>query len=168
MVHVPKVSRHDLEAKTHVIGRGTFPVDRYEQGDGWLYMARPFEGHPHIAYMEAYLLPSLGLQVNRWGHHPGSAYAWYDFYIDVMAFEVGEGCWTTRDFYLDVVVLEGRAAQVADTDEYLEALKAGLLTVDEASYALTHTHALLNGLAKRGYSLQGWLEVQGVKLTWRR
>ncbi len=88
-MHALKVSRYDLEARTHVISKGAFEVDRYERGDGWLYLARPTVHHPHIAYMEAYLLPALGLQVSRWGHHPGSAYAyaWYDFYIDVMAFE---------------------------------------------------------------------------------
>lgn len=166
-MHAPKVTHYDIVAKTHTVSGGPYPVDRYEQGDGWLYLARPYVDHPHIAYMEAYLLPRLGLQVNRWGHHPGSAYAWYDFYVDVMAFEVGEDCWTTRDFYLDVAVIEGKAAQIADTDEYLEALGVGLLTTDEASYALTHTHALLNGLAEHGYRLSDWLRAQGVTLTWR-
>ena len=114
-MHAPKVSYYDLQAKTHTVSSGPYPVDRYEQRDGWLYLARPFVGHPHIASMEAYLLPALGLQVNRWGHHPGSEYAWYDFYVDVMAFEVGETCWTSRDLYLDVVVVESRAAYVVDT-----------------------------------------------------
>ena len=167
-MHAPKVSRYDLEARTHVISRGAFAVDRYEHLDGWLYLARPFVGHPHIAYMEAYLLPQLGLQVNRWGHHPGSAYAWYDFYIDVMTFEVGERCWTSRDFYLDVVVVEGRAAYIIDTDEFLQAQAEGLLTPDEAAYALTAAHALLNGLAKHAYSLRGYLETQGMSLIWHR
>lgn len=167
-MHAPKVSRHDLKAKTHRVAQGAFAVDRYEGGDGWLYLARPFIGHPHIAYMEAYLLPMLGLQVNRWGHHPGSTYDWYDFYIDVMAFDVQDTLWTSRDFYLDIVVVEGRGAHIADTDEFLAAQAGGLLTQAEASYALTAAHTLLNGLAKHGYSLHDYLETQGLVLTWHR
>lgn len=155
-MHAPKVSYYDLEAKTHTVSSGLYPVDRYEQRDDWLYLARPFVGHPHITSMEAYLLPALGLQVNRWGHHPGSDYAWYDFYVDVMAFEVGETCWTSRDLYLDVVVVEGRAAYVADTDEFLQAQAEGLLTAEEAEVALTTAHKLLNGLGECGYSLRAW------------
>ena len=165
-MHAPKVSRHDLTAKTHVIERGTFAVDRYEKGDGWLYMARPLVDHPHIAAMEAYLLPALGLQVNRWEHHPGSEYAWYDFYIDVMTFDVQETLWTSRDLYLDVIITEGKAARILDTDEFLGARAKGLLTAAEAEFALTTAHTLLNGLGSCGYSLRAWLRgVVGLEVT---
>ena len=164
-MHPPKVSRYDLAAETHTVASGSYPVDRYEKGDGWLYLARPFVGHPHIAYMEAYLLPALGLQVNFWQHQPGSSYAWYDFYVDVMVFETGE-CWTSRDFYLDIVVVEERAAYIVDTDEFLAAQIEGLLTPDESAYALNTAHALLNGLAKCGYSLRTWLKsTVGLEVT---
>ena len=167
-MHAPKVTYYDLEAQTHILSKGAFAVDCYEKSDGWLYLARPFVSHPHIAYMEAYLLPALGLQVNRWQHHPGSAYAWYDFYVDVMAVKVDEACWTSRDFYLDIVVVEGRAAYIIDTDEFLAAQTEGLLTPDESAYALSAAHNLLNGLAKCGYSLHSYLETQGLTLTWHR
>lgn len=163
-MHAPKVSRHDLTAKTHVTERGTFVVDRYEKGDGWLYMARPLVDHPHIAAMEAYLLPAPGLQVNRWQHHPGSKYAWCDPYIDVMTFDVQETLWTSRDLYLDVI--EGKAARILDTDEFLEARSEGLLTAAEAEFALTTAHALLNGLGSCGYSLRAWLRsVVGLEVA---
>ncbi len=157
-MHPPKVSRYDLSVKTHTVDRDSYPVDRYERGDGWLYLARPFVDHPHIAAMEAYLLPALGLQVNRWEHHPGSSYAWYDFYVDVMSFEVGQPLWTSRDLYLDVVVTEGKGAQILDTDEFLQARAEGLLTAEEADAGLTAAHNLLNGLGKYRYSLRAWLE----------
>ena len=158
-MHPPKVSRYDLAARTHTVNKGdVYPVERFEQGEGWLYFARPLVAHPHIASMEALLLPALGLAVNRWGHHPGSEYAWYDFYIDVMAFGTGETLWTSRDFYLDVIVVEGRAAYITDTDEFLAAQAEGLLTQKEAAYALETTHTLLNGLAECGYSLRAYLK----------
>ncbi len=165
-MHAVKTSTCDLLAQTHVVTRGAFAVDRFEEGDGWLYMARPSVGHPHIAYMEAYLLPALGIQVNRWQHHPGSEYAWYDFYVDVMTFETGETYWTSRDLYLDVVVVEGQAAYIDDTDEYLAAIEEGHLDTEEAAYALTTAHTLLNGLAKFDYSLHAWLKnVAGLEAT---
>ena len=165
-MHPPKVSHYDTAAYTHTVASGSYPVDRYEQGNGWLYLARPFVGHPQIAGVEAYLLSALGLQVNRWQHQPGNEYAWYDFYVDVVTFEVGETCWTSRDLYLDVVVVEGKSAYIADTDEFLEAQAEGLLTPEEAAYALTAAHALLNGLAKCGYSLRTWLKsTVGLEVT---
>jgi hypothetical protein len=132
-VHAPKVSHHDLRENTHRVNKGTFAVDLYELGGGWLYRARP-----HIASMEAYLLPR----------------------VDVMAFEVGEDARTARNLYLDVVTT-GRAAQIADTDEYLAVLGAGLTTAGEAGCVLTRTDA---PLAKYGLA---W-GAQGVSLTWRR
>lgn len=157
-MHAVKTSTYDLKAQTHTVASGLYSVDRYEKGDGWLYLARPFVGHPHIAYMEAYLLPALGLQVNFWQHQPGSRYAWYDFYVDVMTFETGKTCWTSRDLYLDIVVVEGKAAHIIDTDELLAAQTEGLLTSEEAAYALNTAHDFLNGLAKCAYSLRVWLK----------
>lgn len=166
-MHPPKVSRYDVAARTHTVSKGdVYPVERFEQGDGWLYLERPLVDHPHIASMAAYLLPALGLQVNRWGHHPGSEYAWYDFYIDVMAFEPGETLWTSRDFYLDVIVVEGSAAYITDTDEFLAAQAEGLITQAEAAYALEATHTLLNGLGECGYSLRAYLKkTVGLEVT---
>ena len=158
-MHPPKVSRYDLTARTHAVSKGdVYPVERFEQGEGWLYFTRPLVNHPHIASMEAVLLPALGLAVNRWGCHPGSEYAWYDFYVDVMAFGTGETLWTSRDFYLDVIVVEGQSAYITDTDEFLAAQTEGLLTQKEAAYALEATHALLNGLGECGYSLRAYLK----------
>ncbi len=165
-MHPVKTSIYDVAARTHTVEGGSYSVDRYEEGDTWLYLARPFVGHPQITYMEAYLLPALGLQVNFWQHQPGSSYAWYDFYIDVMTFETGEALWTSRDLYLDVVVVEGQAAYIADTDEFLAAQTERLLTPEEAAYALTAAHTLLNGLAKCGYSLRAWLKnAAGLEVT---
>ncbi len=165
-MHPVKTSIYDVAAQTHTISLGSYPVDRYEQGDGWLYFTRPFVRHPHIAGMAAYLLPTFGLQVNRWQHHPGSSYAWYDFCVDVMTFETGRTCWTSRDLYLDVIVVEGKAAYIIDTDEFLEAQTEGLLTLQESVYALNTAHNLLNGLAKCGYSLRAWLKnVVGLEAT---
>ena len=165
-MHAPKVSRYDLAAKTHTVDRDSYPVDRYEQGESWLYLARPFVDHPHIAAMQAYLLPALGLQVNRWEHRPGSPYVWCDFYVDVMSFEVGQALWTSRDLYLDVVVTEGESARILDTDEFLQAQAEGLLTAAETDAGLTAAHNLLNGLGKCGYSLRAWLKgAAGLEVT---
>lgn len=165
-MHPPRVTRYDIAAKTHTVGSSPYPIDHYECGEGWLYLTRPFIGHPHSAAMEAYLLPSLSLQVNRWSHHPESNYAWYDFYVDVMTFDIGEALWTSRDLYLDIVVVEGERAEVLDTDEYLAAVKEGFLTRREAALALTRAHELLNGLAKYGYSLEDYLNAQAIQLKW--
>ncbi len=142
----------------HTVRQGAFAVDRYEWVGSWLYTARPLVDQPRISYMEVYLLPALGLQVNRWQHYPNSDYApWYDFYVDITAFDVEETCRTSRDFYLDVVVVEGRGAYIADTDEFVQAQAEGLLAQAEAAHTLNTAHTLLNGLAEHGYSLEAYL-----------
>jgi uncharacterized protein len=163
-----KVSHYDLAAKTHTVKAGVFPVEVYEQCDDWLYMARPYIDHPDIAAMEAYLIPTLGLQINRWQHHLQSTHAWYDYYIDIMKFDIAKTCWVSHDFFLDVLVIEGKAAHILDTDEFTVALEGGLLSSAEATYALTKMHELLNGLAKHKYRLPQYLRSQDVMIAWRR
>ena len=167
-MHPPKAARYDLTAGTHTVSQGVYPVEVYEQGDGWLYLARPLVGHPRIAAMEAYLLPALGVQVNRWDYRPGGAYDGCDFYIDIMTFEVYDTYWTSRDLYLDVVLSDGKAARILDTDEFLAAQTEGLLTSAEVTEALSAAHALLNGLAEHAYRLHDHLETRGLTLTWHR
>jgi predicted RNA-binding protein associated with RNAse of E/G family len=156
-VHAPKVSVYDLKALTHEVKWGLCPVARFELGDGWLLMERPMIDHPDLLAMASYILPSLGIAVTRWTNRPQSTYAWYDYYVDILTCEVGETRWTTREFYLDVIVLENRAALTNDTDEYLEAVRAGYLTQAEAEDALTTMHRMLNGLGECGYSMRAWL-----------
>jgi predicted RNA-binding protein associated with RNAse of E/G family len=67
-----------------------------------------------------------------------------------------------RDFYLDILVVEGKAAHVLDTDEYLQGIQGGFLSSDEAQFALTRTHELINALAENGYSLESYLHKHGI------
>ncbi len=156
-MHPPKVSHYDAEAMTHTITKGLYPLTRLELNETWLLAQRPMVDHPDFLALSTYVLPDLGIAVTRWTHRPESAYAWYDYYVDILTCEPGPTCWTTRDLYLDVVVVEGKFALTSDTDEYLEALREGLLTLEEGAYALTKMHTLLNGLAECGYSMKAWL-----------
>jgi uncharacterized protein len=163
-----KISHYDLAAKTHTVKAGVFPVEVYEQCDDWLYMARPFVNHPDIAAMEAYLIPKLGLQINRWRHHPQSSYTWYNYYIDIMKFDIAKTCRVSHDFFFDGLVIEDKAVQILGTDEFTTALEDDVLSLAEATYALTKMHELLNGLAKHKYRLPQYLRSQDITLAWKQ
>jgi predicted RNA-binding protein associated with RNAse of E/G family len=160
-----KIIHYDLAARTSTVKAGCYPVDMYESGDAWLYMARKTVSHPYIAYMKVFLIPSLGLQINKWQFHKvdiPDEYSFYDYYIDVGKFEQAEDVWLFHDFYLDVLVVEGKGAHVLDTDEYLEALSEKLINSEDATFSLETTHSLVNGLAENGYNLEAWLKQKGI------
>lgn len=157
-MHAPKISSYDLVAKTHTVSKGTFSCERLEVMDGWLLVERPMVDHSDFFALSSYMLPDLGIAVTRWQNRPESDQNWYDYYVDILACEVEGELWTTRDFYLDGLVVEGKLALTNDTDEYLEAVREGLLTETEAASALTKMHTLLNGLGECGYSMKAWLK----------
>ena len=132
-----------------------------------LFFALPVDGVA-IDYLQAHVLPGIGFQVSKFNWRPHvSEGDKIDYYIDIVEItEHSSERWHVRDFYLDIVVVEGKHAEVLDTDEYLAAVQAGFLTHKEAAFALTKTHALLNALAKHGYSLEAYLNAQGTTLTW--
>ncbi len=126
-----------------------------------------YDNHPESLTMRGQVLPDLGLQVVRFEYRkPERPHANFDYYVDVVRVSEQGERWVVRDLYLDVLVFEGERAEIIDTDEYLEATEEGHLDAEEAAYALTTAHILLNGLAKHGYSLAAYLQAEGVTLAW--
>ena len=82
--------------------------------------------------------------------------------------ELGGRCWRTEDHYLDLIVRTGCGVDVLDTDELLDAVLAGLPVAATAQSALATTYRTLDGLARHGYRLDGWLSTVGVSPTWSR
>ena len=167
-MYPPKLITYNLLEQTSTVKAGSFPVDRFEVCADWLYLARPLVDHPYIAYLKAFTLPKLGIQINRFFHHDKEIprdYTYYDYYIDIGdVTEKTQEQWLLRDLYLDVVVAEGKAAHILDTDEYLQAITEQLIDTKEAAFALETTHNLINGLAENNYRLEPWLNQKGVEL----
>jgi predicted RNA-binding protein associated with RNAse of E/G family len=130
-----------------------------------LFMARPLAGHPKIAYFQSWLLPRLGLRVNRWGMHPGAPVE-HDFYVDVVDIETGP-VWRTTDLYLDITVRTGQDQQLLDADETLAALRAGLIDQAAAERAFQRAFRAVDGIAAAGRDVDAWLAGQGIPTTWR-
>ncbi|MCT2587115.1 DUF402 domain-containing protein [Actinophytocola sp. S1-96] len=140
-------------------------VDHYRRTDFGLYLARPLDGHPNIAYFRTWLLPELGLKVGRWAAHPGQTLD-HDVYIDVADIETG-AVWRSVDLYLDVLVRDRVDLRVLDTDEVLEARSAGLIDDAAARRAFERTFAAVDGIAAAGYDVEAWIAaVFKVTLTW--
>ncbi len=166
-VHPPKVESFDLVAETNTDPKQTLrDVDEYRLEPFGLYVARPMPGHPHLRYLESWLLPEAGLRVSRWHWHPGSAPN-HDFYVDIVDIETGPSRWRCVDHYLDIEVGDGRYARLVDIDEFVVAVQANLLDAETAQRALERAYRCVDGLAHHGYDLAAWLRSQGIMLSWR-
>lgn len=169
---------HDVNTRTLFPREKTFEVYRvgetsqetpehFTVNETSLFWGLPLDG-TNINYMQAHVLPDPGFQVAKFGWKPRVPDKYkIDYYVDIVNItEHSEERWHVRDLYLDIVIIEGKYAEVLDTDEYLAAIGAGYLSQDEAALALTSLHNLLNILAEHGYSLEAYLASQNIKLEW--
>lgn len=170
-VHPPKIELFDVAGRTNTDPKGIVrAVDRYEVTDFGLYLARPLEGHPDIAYFRSWLLPAAGLRVGRWRAHPDRELD-HDVYIDVVDIDVVDTergpVWRTVDLYLDVIVRDSGELRVLDTDEVLAARVDGLIDDETAQRAFARTFAAVEGIASAGYDVEAWLAgAFAITLTW--
>lgn len=165
-VHPPKVEVFDLPAKTNTDPkRQVRRVNEYRLTPFGLYVARSMPGHPRLAGLRSWLLPGLGLRVTRWHWRPGHERD-LDFYLDVVGIETGDIRWRATDYYLDIEVRQGHDAQVLDYDEFVLAVRAGLLDSETAQRALEIACSTVDGLARHHYDLPKWLRDNGIELSW--
>ena len=166
--HPPKVEVFDPGAMENIDPKGIVrAVEEYREEPFGLYLARPTPGRAQFHYLESWLLPGLGLRITDFWFSPGHERD-QDFYLDVVRVRRDGGRWLATDLYLDLVLKDKQSVRVIDTDELLAALAAGLITAEDAEYALTTTYAAVEGLAAHGYDLAGWLSTKDVRLSWRR
>ena len=167
-MHPPKVERFDVAAMTNTDNKGIKrTVDEYRTEPFGLYMARPTPGRENFSYLESWLLPELGLRVSDFHFTPGHERD-QDFYLDVVRIDVDGGIWTTQDLYLDLVLRTGKDVELLDADELIAATKGGLVSEDDAVYAVQRATATASALAAHGYDLRRWLATREITLRWQR
>ncbi|GAB3903726.1 DUF402 domain-containing protein [Kibdelosporangium lantanae] len=171
-IHPPKVELFDVAGMVNTDPKGfRRDVDEYRRTGFGLYMARPMAGHPHLAYIESWLLPEFGLRVSKWRPKPGRVRE--DFYIDLVDIDpdfgarTGSTVWRVVDAYLDILVYTGDRLEVLDTNEVLAALESGLIAAGTAQRALERTYRTVEGITRYGYDVGAWLADSGVQLVWR-
>jgi len=166
-VHPPKIQTFDVPSGVNTDNKGfRREVAEYRLAPFGLYMSREIVARPSAHWIESWLLPDLGIVVSDWWWNPGHERD-QDFYLDIALVERGEHVWRTTDLYLDVVVRTGRWSELLDVDEFVAAVRAGLVDEPTAEWALERSHAVLAGLAAHGHDLDAWLATHGVTLTWR-
>ena len=171
MIHPVVVSTYDIDkrvrTRTKAWGLEVAKLTRYEVSTDRLLYFSTLTNNPGLSGIHGSIFPDLGFQVVRFLYlEPKADDADFDYYLDIVrVIERGQR-WVVRDLYLDILVYEHQHAEVLDTDEYLAAVQAGFLAQREAAFALTRTHELLNGLAEYGYSLEAYLNAQGIHLKW--
>ncbi|GAB2662992.1 DUF402 domain-containing protein [Saccharopolyspora gloriosae] len=165
-VHPPKVEIFDLDAKTNTDPKGIVrQVGEYRLEPFGLYLRRAMPGHPKLRSLESWLLPDHDLRITRWKLHPGHSDDW-DFYVDIARIDPGPARWRSVDHYLDVLVTDGVRTELLDVDEFTQAVQAELLDEETAERAMRSACTALDGLARNGYRLDGWLRELGIELSW--
>ena len=157
-----------MAARTNTDPKGFVrAVDDYVRTPWGLYMARPTPGRAQFHYLESWLLPALGIRVNIFHWNPGHERD-QDYYIDITTITVDDSdVWHTADEYLDLVVRTGTATELVDVDELLEAQRMGLVSPDTAERAIQTAVTVIDGLARHGHQLAGWLASNEIELSWR-
>jgi predicted RNA-binding protein associated with RNAse of E/G family len=167
-LHPPKVEVFDPVARANIDPKGILrEVEEYREEPFGLYLARPTPGRAQFHYLESWLVPGLGLRLTDFWFSPGHVRD-QDFYLDVVRVRRDGPRWIATDLYVDLVLKDKLSLRVIDTDELLEAHAAGLVTAEDAQYALETTYAAVEGLAAHGYDLTAWLSTKDITLTWRR
>ncbi|MGJ0184954.1 DUF402 domain-containing protein [Corynebacterium glyciniphilum] len=165
--HPPKVEIFDVPRLSNTDPKGCRrQVDRWDQRDGMLYMARPAD-HPRFGYLESWLIPPLDLRVNRFHFRAGEGgrFADQDLYVDIALIEHDGPLWRTTDLYVDLVTYAGGRWEVLDLEELGEALSAGHLDATTTARALESSQRLINGMLDEG-GVDNWLGAQGFTLSW--
>ena len=166
-IHPPKHETFDLTDRTNTDPKGIVrAVDVYTVQPWGLYLARPTPGRAQFHYLESWLLPDLDLRATVFHFNPGHERD-QDFYLDIGRYTPGPNRWHSEDHYLDLVVRTGRAVEVADVDELLTAVRAGLLTPEAGERAIHTALATVDALAAHDHDLHRWLSTLGITLTWR-
>ncbi|MGV9411417.1 DUF402 domain-containing protein [Nocardia sp. NPDC003693] len=166
-LHRPKVEYFNVDELTNIDPKGFVRhVERYHAEPWGLYMARPSD-HPEFHYIESWLLPRLSIRATIFHFTPGNLRD-QDYYIDIGEFvRVSPQKWTSVDHYLDLVVRTGREVELLDVDELLAAHAAGYVELGQAQRAIESATAAIDGIAAHGHSFEGWLESEGITLTWK-
>lgn len=73
--------------------------------------------------------------------------------------------WRTRDLYLDILELDGRV-RVEDADELTAALAAGMVSAEQAAWAIDRALDAVAGIAAHGGDVDAWLAAAGHPVTW--
>ncbi|MET9018911.1 DUF402 domain-containing protein [Actinopolymorpha sp. NPDC004070] len=162
----PHVETYDVAAGINVDREGTSrPLDAWRVTDFGLYFSRPVTGHPTIGWVQSWILPGLGVRVSDFRAHRGLVRT-ENHYVDVMATTVRGQVWRTVDHYLDILVRTGVDARVVDSDEFVAAVRAGLLGQADAERALESSYAAYAGIVGHGHDVDAWLAGLGIALTW--
>ncbi|APT92830.1 hypothetical protein CPHO_07935 [Corynebacterium phocae] len=164
-MHAPKVETFSVPRGINVDPKGyERPVETFRETDFGLYMARGAT-HPRFGYLESWLLPTLGLRVNKFHVRSGDN-EYQDFYIDVVQISAQDGLWETRDLYVDLLSTTGRPVDVEDTDELSKAATEGLLEAEFVEYAIDATLRAVEGITRHDDNVMAWLDSLGMALEW--
>ncbi|QPK80294.1 DUF402 domain-containing protein [Corynebacterium lizhenjunii] len=119
--------------------------------------------HPAFGYLESWLLPSLGLRVNKF--HERASNVYQDFYIDIAEIRPGQ-TWSTRDLYVDLLCTTGTPVTVDDIDELSRAASEGLISAEDTEFAIEATLRAVEGITRHGDDPLAWLSSLDLELTW--
>lgn len=164
-MHHPKIETFNVAGSVNKDPKGIDrAVDSYRTTDFGLYMARGAD-HEKFGYMESWLLPELGLRATVFHFREGEEVK-QEYYFDVADISVKNDVWSTRDLYVDLLSNTGQPVEVVDIDELSQATSQGLISAEDAEFAIETTLRAVEGITRHGDDAMAWLASLGYELTW--
>jgi uncharacterized protein len=165
-LHSPKIELFDLARRINVDNKGHMrPVDKYESHPFGLYMSRAVYDRLPAIWLESWIIPASGLRISKWTYTPDHAPS-HDYYIDIVDVGIDDQTWRVTDLYLDIELTNLHGARLLDIDEFVAAIRAGLLAPQLASDALRNSHKAVEELVENGYDLEEWAKDRGYSIDW--
>lgn len=159
-----KIETYDFSSMFHSTSNQPYKLKHLEGREKYFYAARPFINHPKYSYWEAFLIPHLNLQLNKYYQHSGKY--WCDAYIDIATIKITKEKLIVTDLFIDICVSEQQRAYVLDFKDFDEALKQSLMSPELITTALTSFEYLMNSLAKHNYAVQSFLDAENIAIDW--
>ncbi|WP_293772106.1 DUF402 domain-containing protein [uncultured Corynebacterium sp.] len=168
-MHSPKQETFDVDARINIDPKGfDRAVDTYAVTEFGLYMARG-ANHPRFGYLESWLLPEVGLRVNKFHVRDvgtGAVSEYQEYYTDIARIERAATRWTTTDLYVDLLSTTGQPVDVDDIDELSQAAAEALIPAEDVEFAIEATLRAVEGITRHGDDVMAWLDSLGMHLTW--
>lgn len=161
-----KIETYNFSRKLQNSGGVSYKLDILEAKENYYQVAKPWLNHAKYSYWEAYLIPHLNIQLNRYYQHEGKH--WCDAYIDIGTIEQGKDKLIFTDLFVDICVTENKSALVLDLSDFAAAIQENLLTQEQISITMKTLEQLMNSLAKHDYAVQRYLDAENIAIDWYR
>jgi predicted RNA-binding protein associated with RNAse of E/G family len=156
-----------VDTDEHTVGQfggDVYALDCLNMAPGALYYARQIPRDPFITYQETWLIPNERWAITRFTFHEHLQLTAIDWKLETDWVEIDGPIWRVHDGFLDLELYDGSHYDLADADEFAEALAASEISLDDGTRTLHALDRLCRALRHHGYSGESLLRQYAPEL----